>query len=171
MQNQITVTIANATPAMLTALAGAFQAQQNIAVGSPQDLHQALEDKINQYVSARDQLEDMLDLVHAVLASEDGVSDGVGDDDGVSDVQPPNLIRTADDYLNLEVGDDVHWKGAKFEFDATVDDIYLYDDDFLDGDTPDVEEDHKVLFLRRNDTGKRVSLTWPDLQTGELTYN
>jgi hypothetical protein len=64
--------------------------------------------------------------------------------------------------MYLDVGIRVHWKGAKFEFDGTVEDFDTYevrDDDF----------DAKVVYLRRDDTGTKVSLTLRDLQTGSLT--
>jgi hypothetical protein len=185
MQNQITVTIANATPTLMAAIAGAFKAHAQLMgsdldtnLGQPQDLSTALQQKIDAYIVARDDLESMIDLAEAALHCCDGDSyDGdegdfiAGDEVSGTPCVSKNLIRTADDYLGLEVGDSVHWKGAKFEFDGVVDEIDLDAEDFMDGDTPDVHEDHKVLILCRNDTGKRVSLTWPDLQTGELTFN
>ena len=43
-------------------------------------------------------------------------------------------------------------------------------DDAVDGGGW-IDYDTKVLFIRRNDTGKLVSLNLRDLQTGRLTLN
>lgn len=75
----------------------------------------------------------------------------------------PKRVTTLNQIdMYLDVGIRVHWKGAKFEFDGTVEDFDTYEvreDDF----------DAKVVYLRRDDTGKKVSLTLRDLQTGSLT--
>ena len=75
----------------------------------------------------------------------------------------PKRVTTLNEIdMYLDVGIRVHWKGAKFEFDGTVEDFDTYevrDDDF----------DAKVVYLRRDDTGTKVSLTLRDLQTGSLT--
>ena len=63
---------------------------------------------------------------------------------------------------------EVHWHGAKFVFvfDGVVEKI---NDEMLE-DIDDVQDaDEKILFIRRNDTDKLVSLTLRDLQTGRLT--
>lgn len=73
-------------------------------------------------------------------------------------------ITTVADIDNyLDIGTEVHWHGAKFMFDGVMENIRTDDiDDFQDTDA-------KLLFIRRNDTDKLVSLTLRDLQTGRLT--
>lgn len=72
-------------------------------------------------------------------------------------------VADIDNYL--DVGTEVHWHGAKFEFDGAVEKI---NDEMLEVD--DIwDADEKILFIRRNDTDKLVSLTLRDLQTGRLT--
>lgn len=79
-------------------------------------------------------------------------------------------IHTPSDLLSLEPGDLVHWKGARFEFDGEVVEVDVIESDFDDEDDPFVYPgDSVVLYVRRSDTGKRVSLTWADLQTHSLT--
>ena len=68
-----------------------------------------------------------------------------------------------DDYL--DVGTEVHWHGAKFVFDGVVEKI----DDEAIGEYKDDNWNVKVVFIRRNDTDKLVSLTLRDLHTGHLT--
>lgn len=73
------------------------------------------------------------------------------------------IASVADIYNYLDVGSEVHWRGAKYAFDGVVERIDTDDvDDFQDTDT-------KIVFIRRNDTDKLVSLTLRDLQTGRLT--
>ena len=66
-------------------------------------------------------------------------------------------VADIDNYL--DIGTEVHWHGAKYTFDGVVEKI---NDEML-------EVDEKILFIRRNDTDKLVSLTLRDLQTGSLT--
>lgn len=58
----------------------------------------------------------------------------------------------SDNVDDLDAGDQVSWKGAKFSFDGTVESV-----------TDDIDPDAKVVFIRRNDTGRLVSLTNADL--------
>ena len=67
-------------------------------------------------------------------------------------------VADIDNYL--DVGTEVHWHGAKFVFDGVV--------ECIDGEE-EWADDTKLLFIRRNDTDKLVSLTLRDLQTGRLT--
>lgn len=76
------------------------------------------------------------------------------------------IASVADIGNYLDVGTDVHWKGQKFEFDGVVERIKT--DDAVDDDGW-IDHDEKALFLRRNDTGKLVSLNMRDIQTGHLT--
>ena len=95
----------------------------------------------------------------------------VGSLSHVSDEDSDDLVRivTAEDIdFHIDIDTEVHWKGAKFEFDGVVERIET------DGagvpDTDGWYDDRvKVLFIRRNDTDKLVSLTLRDLQTGSLT--
>lgn len=57
------------------------------------------------------------------------------------------------------VGTNIHWSGARFDFDGVVDRI--------DEDTDNMAD--KCVWVRRNDTGKLVSLTGDDLVSHELT--
>lgn len=67
-------------------------------------------------------------------------------------------VADIDNYL--DVGTEVHWHGAKFVFDGEVEKI--------EGEEAWTDTT-KVLFIRRNDTDKLVSLTLRDLQAGRLT--
>jgi hypothetical protein len=59
---------------------------------------------------------------------------------------------------DVEVGDRIHWRGAKFEFDGVVERI----NDAATGA-------EKAIFVRRSDTNKLVSLTTDDLVDYDLT--
>lgn len=73
-------------------------------------------------------------------------------------------VADIDDYL--DIGSEVHWHGQKYVFDGVVEDIRT--DDITDTDGA-LDADEKLVFIRRNDTDKLVSLTLRDLQTGRLT--
>lgn len=73
-------------------------------------------------------------------------------------------VADIDNYL--DIGTEVHWQGAKFVFDGVVERI---DDEVVSPDAGLEYLDDKAVFIRRNDTGKLVSLTLRDLQTGRLT--
>ena len=79
----------------------------------------------------------------------------------------PCITTVADIDNYLDIGTEVHWKGQKFVFDGVVEKI----DDYVVAafHEDEGEPDDKILFIRRNDTGKLVSLTLFDLQTGRLT--
>ena len=67
---------------------------------------------------------------------------------------------TSDNFDDLlEAGDHVHWDGARYTFDGVVDSV-----------NPDAEGDEKAVFIRRDDTGKKVSLTCDDLDNYSLTF-
>lgn len=76
------------------------------------------------------------------------------------------IVSVADIDNYLDIGTEVHWKGQKFEFDGVVERIET--DDVADGEGW-IKYDTKVLFIRRNDTDKLVSLNMRDIQTGRLT--
>ena len=76
------------------------------------------------------------------------------------------VASVADINNYLDVGTEVHWKGQKFVFDGVVE---KSNDEMLE-DIDDVwDPDEKIVFIRRNDTDKLVSLTLRDLHTGRLT--
>lgn len=58
---------------------------------------------------------------------------------------------------DLNIGDDVHWSGAKYTFDGVVENV-----------TDDIGDKDKRVFVRRNDTDKLVSLTNEDLDNYSL---
>jgi hypothetical protein len=68
---------------------------------------------------------------------------------------PEQLASSARD---VEVGDRVHWRGAKFEFDGVVESI-----------NSAATGAEKAVFVRRSDTNKLVSLTTDDLVDYDLT--
>lgn len=71
-------------------------------------------------------------------------------------------VADIDNYL--DIGTEVHWHGQKYVFDGVVEDIRT--DDLTDDE---IDPNEKIVFVRRNDTDKLVSLTLRDLQTGRLT--
>jgi hypothetical protein len=75
-------------------------------------------------------------------------------------------VADIDNYL--DIGTEVHWRGAKFVFDGVVEQI---NDSALGDEDGNVDAllDAKAIFIRRNDTDKLVSLTLRDLQTSRLT--
>lgn len=58
------------------------------------------------------------------------------------------------DFKLPDVGAIVHWKGQRFEFDGTVEQV---------NDNDDAGGDDKAVWVRRADTSKLVSLTFNDL--------
>lgn len=73
-----------------------------------------------------------------------------------TDYVPPNKVYTRG---NLHVGDIVHWKGAKYEFDGVVEKIAA----------DATSSESKGVWVRRNDTGALVSLTIGNLATYGIT--
>ena len=71
--------------------------------------------------------------------------------------EPDSSKITRYNYLDLEYDAQVHWKGTKYEFDGAVIEVQSY----LDAD--------KIIFLRAHGSGKKVSLTRADLDSGSLT--
>ena len=71
-------------------------------------------------------------------------------------------ITTIAEVEQLHPEERVFWKGQKFEFFGRVEDVDTYGLDDDDTDT-------KILWLRRSDTGKKVSLTLGDIKRGCLT--
>jgi hypothetical protein len=69
----------------------------------------------------------------------------------------PYARITSEDFCGAEVGDYVHWRGAKFEFHGVVERL-----------NRDATGDEKAVFVRRDDTHKLVSLTANDLDNHSL---
>lgn len=153
----ITITITNPTVNVLAALAGAHAADNAKMMESLDKASTALDVLLDEIAKAKAQPEAA----------------------PVQDVEPAPQQPTQPDpqdtalriasvaYIDkyLDVGTEVHWHGAKFEFDGAVEKI---NDEMLEVD--DIwDADEKILFIRRNDTDKLVSLTLRDLQTGRLT--
>lgn len=94
-----------------------------------------------------------------VVAVNNDTEDGAAVDTHQPTVTSSNRIVTAGDLNNLNLGHRVHWKGAKFEFDAYIEKIGRA-----------TNRDDKLVWLRRWDTGKLVSLTLNDLKVGSLSH-
>ena len=91
-----------------------------------------------------------------------GLAQRIADTPAVAD----RIVSVDDIYNRLDIDTEVHWRGEKFEFDGVVERI---DDEVVSPDAGLEYLDDKAVFIRRNDTGKLVSLTLRDLQTGSLT--
>ena len=154
----ITITITNPTVNVLAALAGAHAAD-----------NAKMMESLNKASTAFDVL---LDEIAKAKAQPEAAS--VPDTPQQPDPQDTALriasVADIDNYL--DVGTEVHWHGQKFVFDGVVEEI---EEDELENAAEslnagcDADYDAKVLFIRRYDTDKLVSLTLRDLQTGRLT--
>lgn len=154
----ITITITNPTVNVLAALAGAHAADNAKMMESLDKASTALDVLLDEIAKAKAQPE-------AAPVQDD--------EPAPQQTTQPNPQYTAlrissvadiDNYL--DVGTEVHWKGQKYMFDGVVEKIETYD---IIDDLGLIDYDTKVLFIRRNDTDKLVSLTLRDLQTGRLT--
>ena len=154
----ITITITNPTVNVLAALAGAHAAD-----------NAKMMESLDKASTALDVLLD--EIARAKAQPEQAPNDASVQDAPIitpqADPQGTALriasVADIDNYLDVET--EVHWHGAKFVFDGVVEKI---NDEMLEVD--DVwDADEKILFIRRNDTDKLVSLTLRDLQTGRLT--
>ena len=157
----ITITITNPSVNVLAALAEAHAAD-----------NAKMMESLDKASSALDVL---LDEIARTKAQPEQVPNDAQVQDAPQQPTQPDPQDTAlriasvadiDDYL--DVGSEVHWHGAKYVFDGVVEKI---NDEMLE-DIDDVQDaDEKIVFIRRNDTDKLVSLTLRDLQTGRLTLN
>ena len=152
----ITITITNPTVNVLAALAGAHAADNAKMMESLDKASTALDvllDEIARTKAQPEQAPNDTQVQDAPIITPQ------------ADPQDTALriasVADIDNYL--DVGTEVHWHGAKFVFDGVVEKIET--DDANDG----ADNDTKVLFIRRNDTDKLVSLTLRDLHTGRLT--
>ena len=155
----ITITITNPTVNVLTALAGAHAADNAKMMESLDKASTALDVLLDEIAKAKAQPEQ---------APNDAPVQDAPIITPQADPQDTALriasVADIDNYL--DVGTEVHWHGAKFVFDGVVEKI---NDETLE-DIDDVQDaDEKIVFIRRNDTDKLVSLTLRDLQTGRLT--
>ena len=155
----ITITITNPTVNVLAALAGAHAAD-----------NAKMMESLDKASTALDVLLD--EIARTKAQPEQAPNDAPVQDAPIitpqADPQDTALriasVADIDNYL--DIGTEVHWHGAKFVFDGVVEKI---NDEMLE-DIDDVQDaDEKILFIRRNDTDKLVSLTLRDLQTGRLT--
>lgn len=155
----ITITITNPTVNVLAALAGAHAADNAKMMESLDKASTALDvllDEIARTKAHPEQVPNDTPVQDAPIITPQG------------DPQDTALrVASLEDIDNyLDVGTDVHWKGQKFEFDGVVEQIET--DDAVDDDGC-IDHDTKVLFIRRGDTDKLVSLNLRDIQTGRLT--
>lgn len=159
----ITITITNPTVNALAALAGAHAADNAKMMESLDKASTALDvllDEIARTKAHPEQVPNDTPVQDAPIITPQ------------ADPQDTALriasVADIDNYLDL--GTEVHWKGQKFEFDGVVERIET--DDVVDDTGTGViwaNYDTKVLFIRRYDTDKLVSLNLRDLQTGHLT--
>ena len=157
----ITITITNPTVNVLAALAGAHAAD-----------NAKMMESLDKVSTALDVLLD--EIARTKARPEQAPNDAPVQDAPIitpqADPQDTALriasVADIDNYL--DVGTEVHWHGAKFVFDGVVEDLRT--DDLTDDEIDDeIVPSEKIVFIRRNDTGKLVSLTLRDLQTGRLT--
>ena len=154
----ITITITNPTVNVLAALAGAHAAD-----------NAKMMESLDKASTALDVLLD--EIARTKAQPEQAPNDAPVQDAPIitpqADPQDTALriasVADIDNYL--DVGTEVHWHGAKFVFDGVVEKI----EDEAIGEYKDDNWNVKVVFIRRNDTDKLVSLTLRDLQTGRLT--
>ena len=151
----ITITITNPTVNVLAALAGAHAADNAKMMESLDKASTALDVLLDEIARTKAQPEQV-------------PNDAPVQDAPIITPQPDPQdtalrIASVEDIDNyLDVGSEVHWKGQKYVFDGVVERIEGEDEFELLDDT-------KAVFIRRNDTGKLVSLTLRVLQTGRLT--
>ena len=155
----ITITITNPTVNVLAALAGAHAAD-----------NAKMMESLDKASTALDVLLD--EIARTKAQPEQAPNDAPVQDTPIITPQPDSqdtalrIASVADINNYLDIGTEVHWHGAKYVFDGVVEKIH---DEMLE-DIDDVwDADEKILFIRRNDTDKLVSLTLRDLQTGRLT--
>ena len=170
----ITITITNPTVNVLAALAGAHAADKAKMMESLDKASTALDVLLDEISKHKAQTEtapvqdDGLTAEQVTAAQYDPAQDAPIITPQADPQDTALRIASVADIDNyLDVGSEVHWKGQKFEFDGVVERI---DDDLIDDEIDDdIDPSEKILFIRRNDTDKLVSLTLRDLQTGRLT--
>ena len=170
----ITITITNPTVNVLAALAGAHAADNAEMMESLDKAATALDVLLDEIARTKAQPEtapvqdDGLTAEQVTAAQYDPVQDAPIITPQADPQDTALRIASVADIDNyLDVGTEVHWHGAKFEFDGVVERIET--DDVGDVTDGGIDNDAKAVFIRRNDTDKLVSLTLRDLHTGRLT--
>lgn len=154
----ITITITNPTVNVLAALAGAHAADNAKMMESLDKASTALDVLLDEIAKAKAQPEQ---APSAAPVQDAPIITPQADPQDTA----LRIASVAGIGNYLDIGTEVHWRGQKFEFDGAVEKI---NDEMLEVD--DIwDADEKILFIRRNDTDKLVSLTLRDLQTGRLT--
>ena len=168
----ITITITNPTVNVLAALAGAHAADNAKMMESLDKASTALDVLLEEIARPKAQPEtapvqdDGLTAEQVTAAQYDPVQDAPIITPQADPQDTALRIASVADIDNyLDIGTEVHWHGAKYEFDGVVEQI---DDEAID-EYKDDNWNVKVIFIRRYDTDKLVSLTLRDLQTGRLT--
>ena len=163
----ITITITNPTVNVLAALAGAHAADNAKMMESLDKASTALDVLLDEIARTKAQPEtapvqdDGLTAEQVTAAQYDPAQDAPIITPQADPQDTALRIASVADIDNyLDVGTEVHWHGAKFEFDGVV--------ECIEGEE-EWADDTKNLFIRRNDTDKLVSLTLRDLHTGRLT--
>lgn len=154
----ITITITNPTVNVLAALAGAHAADNAKMMESLDKASAALDVLLDEIARTKAQPEQVPN--DAPVQSDAPIITPQPDPQDTA----LRIASVADIDNYLDVGSEVHWHGAKFVFDGVVEDIRT--DDLTDDE---IDPNEKIIFIRRNDTDKLVSLTLRDLQTGRLT--
>ena len=170
----ITITITNPTVNVLAALAGAHAADNAKMMESLDKASTALDVLLDEIARTKAQPEtapvqdDGLTAEQVTAAQYDPVQDAPIITPQADPQDTALRIASVADIDNyLDIGTEVHWHGAKFVFDGVVEKI---DDEAIDDEIDDeIDPSEKIVFIRRNDTDKLVSLTLRDLQTGRLT--
>ena len=170
----ITITITNPTVNVLAALAGAHAADNAKMMESLDKASTALDVLLDEIARTKAQLsndtpvqDDGLTAEQVTAAQYDPVQDAPIITPQADPQDTALRIASVEDIDNyLDIGSEVHWHGAKFVFDGVVEDLRT--DDLTD-DEIDPNPSEKIVFIRRNDTDKLVSLTLRDLHTGRLT--
>lgn len=155
----ITITITNPTVNALAALAGAHAADNAKMMESLDKASTALDVLLDEIARTKAQPEQ---APSAATVQDAPIITPQADAQDTA----LRIVSVADIDNYLDIGTEVHWKGQKFEFDGVVERIET--DDVADGEGW-IKYDTKVLFIRRNDTDKLVSLNMRDIQTGRLT--
>lgn len=155
----ITITITNPTVNVLAALAGAHAADNAKMMESLDKASTALDVLLDEIARTKAQPEQ---VPNAAPVQDAPIITPQADpkDTALRIASVPDV----DNYL--DIGTEVHWHVAKFVFDGVVEKI---NDEMLEDIDEVNDADEKILFVRRNDTDKLVSLTLRDLQTGRLT--
>ena len=155
----ITITITNPTVNVLAALAGAHAAD-----------NAKMMESLDKASTALDVLLD--EIARTKAQPEQAPNDAPVQDAPIITPQPDpqdtalRIASVADIDNYLDIGSEVHWQGQTYTFDGVVEKI---NDEMLEDIDEVNDADEKILFIRRNDTDKLVSLTLRDLQTGRLT--